>query len=112
MFRMAEVTIEVNQRSYKVACDDGQEDHLVRLGGYIDSRAKELAASVGPIGDARLLVMVALLISDELSETYAELDVVSSADNGASAALLADNQLSSKLENLTERIEKMTKSIP
>ncbi len=65
---MAEVDIIINGRNYKVACDDGQEEHLAKLGAFVDERIKELVDAVGQIGDSRLLVMASLLISDELAD--------------------------------------------
>lgn len=70
---MAQISLTINNRVYEVACDDGQEDHLARLGSYIDSKVTELSASIGQVGDARLLVMASLLIADELADVYGEL---------------------------------------
>ncbi len=61
---MAQVSVEINGRKYQIACDDGQEAHLKRLGDYIDNRVQELIAGVGQVGDERLLVMVSLLFAD------------------------------------------------
>ena len=83
---MPQVTVQINGRGYQIACDDGQEAHLVRLGNYIDNRIQELVAAVGQIGDVRLLVMVSLLLADELSDAYAQLKVAS-ADRGVAARL-------------------------
>ena len=71
---MASVNVTINGRVYQIACYDGQEAHLKRLGGYIDKRIAELIASVGQIGDARLLVMASLLIADEMSDAYSRLE--------------------------------------
>jgi len=70
---MSQISITINGRDYSIVCDDGQEQHLSRLAEYLDTRVAELVDSVGQIGDARLLLMVGLLISDELSDAYAEL---------------------------------------
>ncbi len=70
---MAEISLTINGRSYDVSCDDGQEDHLRRLAEHLDERVKGLAGSVGPVGEAWLLVMTGLLIADELFEAYKEL---------------------------------------
>ncbi len=102
---MAQVTVTINGRDYQVACDDGQEAHLVRLGSYVDNRIGELTAAVGQVGDARLLVMVSLLLADELSDVYSELDVARAADAGASAMLRADETLGANIEDLAQRIE-------
>ena len=63
---MAEVTLTINARDYKVTCDDGQEPHLLSLAGMIEDRVQGLIDSVGQVGEARLLMMASLLIADEL----------------------------------------------
>ena len=102
---MAQVNVSIHGRNYEVACDEGQEAHLSRLGSYVDKRVNELVAAVGEVGDARLLVMVALLLADELSDVYAELEVARSSDAGATALLSAEDALSTNIEDLAERIE-------
>ena len=102
---MAQVTVTINGRDYQVACDDGQEAHLARLGSYVDNRIGELSAAVGQVGDARLLVMVSLLLADELSDVYSELEVARAAGAGASAMLKAEESLSANIEELAQRIE-------
>lgn len=71
---MAQVKVKVNGRDYEIACEDGQEEHVARLGRYVDKKVVELADQVGQVGDTRLLVMTALVITDELSEAYGELE--------------------------------------
>jgi len=71
---VGQLAITINGRSYQIACEEGQEKHLSELGAYIDKRVKDLVTSVGQIGDTRLLVMASLLIADELSDLYDELD--------------------------------------
>ena len=107
---MGQVNVQINGRKYQIACDDGQETHLSRLGTYVDKRVSELVAAVGQIGDARLLVMVSLLVADELSDLYAELEVARKADGGASALLSAEEKLSIKIDKITNRIESIAVS--
>ncbi|HSR55048.1 MAG TPA: cell division protein ZapA [Alphaproteobacteria bacterium] len=71
---MGQVSIQVNGRNYDIACDDGEEEHVLRLGRYIDGKLAELVAQMGQVGDSRLLVMAALLIADELSDAYGKLE--------------------------------------
>lgn len=66
---MGQVEVNVNGRSYMVACDDGQEAHVVRLGRYVDQKVQTLAKTVGQVGDARLLLMASLIVADELVDT-------------------------------------------
>lgn len=109
---MAQVLVTINGRKYQIACDDGQEAHLSRLGSYIDKRVSELVAAVGQVGDARLLVMASLLIADELSDAYAELkalgkDERSPAGQGAAEEAMAERieTLASRIEDIAERLE-------
>lgn len=103
---MAQVSVTINGRAYQIACDDGQEEHLRQLAGYIDRRVAELVAAMGQIGDMRLLVMVSLLIADELSEVTRQLDDTrKTSDDARSTASKADAQAASALENIAARIE-------
>jgi cell division protein ZapA len=65
---MAEVSVSINGRVYRMACDPGQEDHLARLGRELDQRIAQLRESFGEIGDTRLAVMAAIMVADELAE--------------------------------------------
>lgn len=103
---MAQVSVTINGRAYQIACDDGQEEHLRQLAGYIDRRVAELVAAMGQIGDMRLLVMVSLLIADELSEVTRQLDDTRKTSNDAlSTATKADAKAASALEGVAARIE-------
>ncbi len=102
---MAQVAITVNGRSYQVACDEGQEDHLVRLADYVDKRIAELVSAMGQIGDARLLVMASLLVADELSDTYAELARAREGTGEAEREVELADALADNVETLAARIE-------
>lgn len=115
---MAQVDISVNGRTYSVACDDGQEEHLHSLAAYLDKRVGELAASMGQLGDARLLVMAGLLVSDELSECFeeikslrAELDSKSQAAPAAPAPAEDDGRDLEMLESLAARLETVAEKL-
>ena len=107
---MPQVTVQINGRGYQIACDEGQEAHLVRLGNYVDNRIQELVAAVGQIGDVRLLVMVSLLLADELSDAYAQLKVAS-ADRGVAARMDREENLAVALESVAQRIETIAESL-
>lgn len=107
---MAQVTVSINGRKYTIACDDGQEAHLSRLGAYVDRRVGELVAAVGQIGDAKLLVMVSLLVADELSDAYSELETIKSG-KGAAAAAAADDRLGESLTRIAGRIENIAQRL-
>jgi len=68
------VNVMVNSRAYTIACDEGEEEHLKELAAHVDGKVKELLGSVGQVGDQKLLLMAAVLITDELFEARARLD--------------------------------------
>lgn len=84
---MVEVSVTINGRDYRIACDDGQEEHVERLAAGVDKRIGELVASLGrQVGDTTLLVMASLLIADELGDLRAELERVNAELAGAREA--------------------------
>ena len=101
---MGQVSITVNNRTYQVACDDGQEAHLSKLGDYVNKRVDQLIASVGQAGESRLLVMVSLLLADELSDIYAQSSGSEIEDENNSGRL---DETSVFLEKLASRLEKI-----
>jgi len=63
---MAQVEIRVNGRDYKVTCDDGQEPRLQELAAYFDKNVVQISDDLGQIGDARLMLLAALTVCDDL----------------------------------------------
>jgi cell division protein ZapA len=71
---MALVNVFVNGRAYAVGCAAGEEAHVQDLAQAFDKRVQELSASVGQVGESRLLLMAGLLVADELSDATAKLE--------------------------------------
>jgi cell division protein ZapA len=65
---MAQVSLRINGYGYILGCADGEEDHLLALAADLDRRIDEIKVSTGPSGEARLLLMAALVLSDELHD--------------------------------------------
>jgi cell division protein ZapA len=65
---MSQVNVTINSRQFRMACEDGQEGHLQQLARELDERIAALRGQFGEIGDARLTVMAALMVADELAE--------------------------------------------
>jgi cell division protein ZapA len=68
---MAQVSVSIGGRTFRLACNEGEEAHLEGLAGEIDAKITEMRGSFGEIGDQRLVVMAALSVADELSEARA-----------------------------------------
>jgi cell division protein ZapA len=71
---MAQVVVTIAGRTYRMACDDGEEARLEHLARDFDARIAGLRTSFGEIGDQRIIVMAALTLADELAEAQRQID--------------------------------------
>ena len=65
---MAQVNVMINGKTYRMACDDGQEEHLAGLAERLNASIEQLRARFGEIGDQRLTVMAAITFADQFVE--------------------------------------------
>jgi cell division protein ZapA len=63
---MSHINVTINGRQYRMACEEGQELRLLKLAETLETRIANLRGKFGEIGDARLTVMAALTVCDEL----------------------------------------------
>ncbi len=63
---MSNVTVMIGSRAFTLACADGEEEHVTRLGAMIDAKVAE-SGMVGQT-EPRMLLFAALLLADELHE--------------------------------------------
>jgi cell division protein ZapA len=116
---MAQVSVTINGRQFRMTCEDGQEEHLEKLARELDTRIGALRAKFGEIGDTRLTVMAAITVADELAEAGTRVKrleeelaalqdarVATSDRNKAAQASIA-----AALSAAAERIEGITKKL-
>jgi len=116
---MSQVSVTINGRQFRMACEDGQEDHLRQLGRELDERIVALRGQFGEIGDARLTVMAALMVADELAETgrkLKRLEADHAALRAAGGAVAERSQVThaaivAAFDSAAERIEDMAKKL-
>lgn len=73
---MSEVSVEINGRKYRMACEDGQEDHLRMLAERFNVHVSSFKGDFGEIGDNRLTVMAGIAVMDTLVETERKLEAM------------------------------------
>jgi cell division protein ZapA len=104
---MAQVEITINGQSYRIACEDGQEERLGELARMVDAHVGDLVDQVGQVGHTRLLVMASLLVADELvdlREAAAEV-TDDGADTTSLRAVEAMSRVSGRLEAIADRLD-------
>ncbi|WP_309082676.1 cell division protein ZapA [Chelativorans sp.] len=110
---MAQVTVTIDGKAYRMACDEGQEEHLIALAERFDRYVAHLKDSFGEIGDQRLTVMAGIMVMDELAELQKrvrgmESEIATLRKTRDDALLKADKNdaaLIGALGQLAERIE-------
>ena len=65
---MSQVTVTIDGKAYRMACDPGQEEHLQELASGFNQYVGHLKGSFGEIGDQRITVMAGIMVMDELAE--------------------------------------------
>jgi cell division protein ZapA len=99
---MAQVSLQINGYGYILGCADGEEEHLRALAADIDRRIEEIKASTGPSGEARLLLMAALVVSDELHDLREQ---VGPRDGDAAPPARPEPKAGRRLRGLAKRAE-------
>lgn len=116
---MGSVSVSINGRQFRIGCEDGQEQHIAKLAADFDALIDDLRGRVGEVGDARLTVMAALTVADELSEATRKLRALeseiaalnetrlASADHARAtqeAVVAAFNAAAERLENIARKL--------
>ena len=73
---MSEVSIEINGRKYRMACEDGQEDHLQELAQRFNFHVNGFKGEFGEVGDNRLTVMAGISVVDALIEAEKKIETL------------------------------------
>ena len=116
---MSHINVTINGRQYRMACEEGQEVRLLKLAESLETRVGELRGKFGEIGDARLTVMAALTVCDELLDANhkiraleEELDALRNVRVAATdRARATQTAVSNALNSAAERIEKTTQAL-
>lgn len=116
---MAQVTVTIDGKQFRMACEDGQERHLESLAAHIDGRIKMMRESFGEIGDLRLTVMASLMVADEFfeekrrgEEIRASIELDRAARSQAAESVSQrDVTIAGAIDGLTQRIERITRML-
>lgn len=115
---MGQVVVTIAGKSYRLACEDGDEARLSVLAQTFDATVDELRSSFGEVGDTRLAVMAGLVMTDRLGEATTKIDQMAAQISELQAALSlaqtsnmgADGQIRQKVESLADRLERLVQA--
>ncbi len=100
---MPEVNVDINGRKYRMACEEGQEQHLLTLADRFNQHIELFKGTFGEIGDNRLTVMAGIAVLDELAEAERKIEQLKQDVAGLSRA---GEQISHEAEELERRFAK------
>ena len=103
---MAQVTLRINGYAYTLGCKDGEETHLEAMGAEVSRRIEGVRMASGPSGEARMLVMAALLMADDIFELRSKLEATQSTE-----AVKPDPKLGRKLNRMAKRAEEIAEGL-
>jgi len=110
---MATVMVTIDGKSYRMACEEGQEKHLAHLAARLDRYISHLKNSFGEIGDRRLSVMAGIMVMDEMVELEARIAtleeenhaLIAAQSNKVAALSESEQQVAAKIDAITKRVE-------
>ncbi len=116
---MAQVNAAIAGRQFRLACEDGQEEHLQALAKDMDARIAELRKKFGEIGDTRLTVMAGLMVADELAEAARRIRLLEEETSAlqdarvvaSDRAKTASSAVAGAFNSAAERLEGITKKL-
>jgi cell division protein ZapA len=92
-----EVNVEINGRKYRMACEEGQQQHLIGLAERFNTHVEQLKGAVGEIGDNRLTVMAGIAVVDELAEAERKIKAL---ENDVLVLTRAGQEVAAEIEAL------------
>jgi cell division protein ZapA len=104
---MAQVTLRINGYAYTIGCKDGEEKHLEAMGAEVSRRVEGVRAAAGPSGEARMLVMAAILMADDIFDLRSRLE----AAQATTSAPKPDPRLGRKLNRMAKRAEEIAEGL-
>jgi cell division protein ZapA len=106
---MPEVSVQIANRSYELACGDGEEERVQELAAYVDEKVVELRRQLPGTPEVKLLVFAALILADESREARG---IAKAAESARASATDSAETLATALEDLiTSRVDKMSKKV-
>ena len=116
---MAQISVTIAGRAFRMACEDGEEEHLTGLAATLDARIGDMRKAFGEIGDQRLTVMAAISLADERLDALARLarleeDMARLRESARGTTMLAEDsarQIAQSIDEAAARIEAAARAL-
>ena len=106
---MPEVSVQIANRNFELACGEGEEERVQELAAYVDEKVADLRRQLPGTPEVKLLVFAALILADESREARG---IAKAAESARASATDSAETLATALEDLiTSRVDKMSKKV-
>ena len=106
---MPQVSINIANRTYELACGEGEEQRVHELAAYVDDKVTQLRRQLPGVAEVKLLVFASLMLADESREARG---MAKQAETARASASDSADTLATALEDLiTSRVDKMSKKV-
>lgn len=108
---MTALRLLIGGREYDLACDDGQESHLKNIARTLDQRVRTLSEALGKPTESQLMLLAALMLTDELQDAQKEVEQLrhdiqnSSQSFERNKQIELENAIALTINNIADRIE-------
>ena len=109
---MAEANLNINGKSYSIHCEDGQEQRVLELGQFVDSRLRDIAQAGAASSENHLLVLTALMLADEVfdlredsSALQTKLQTSQANQNDEASVAMAIDELANRIDRIQSRLQ-------
>lgn len=108
---MGEVNITISGKNYGISCQDGQEERVAELGEYVNERLRNIASAGAATNENHLLVLTALMLSDEVFDLRENVGTTAEQLQGAQANQNNEEEVAQAIDQLADRIDQIAKRI-
>jgi cell division protein ZapA len=106
---MPNVSLNLLNRTYQMACDVGQEKHLQQLAEKIDQQLRQIAKQAPQATENYLLAMLLLMQADQLGQIPAiDPNLQSKQDNITATAIL---HLNERISQMNTQLQSWLKAV-
>ena len=107
---MSSTKIKILGKEYEVACDNGQEEHLLHLAAEVEKRARAISGNIKRASaESTTLILALITFADEVYDLKQELNSIksskASSKNKSKKPNIDENILAGEINTASNQIE-------
>lgn len=108
---MPTVEFTIGNKSYNIACDEGEEARIHDLARSLNIRVESISRTFGSASDSLILAITSLMMEDEMRSLKEKLAIKNSQASNDNQQEIINNELLKVIEPMAEYIETLAKKV-